>query len=142
VTKGALGSGPTADLRFFSLGGAEASGVLKPVSLASLQDGWHTLTVTATVGEASLSRRVHFEFLGSSSAVISWEADIRALSEARCAKCHTTGTDPSLATYEEWRANAAAIASAVRESRMPADGPLDAASVASIVRWVNGGARP
>jgi hypothetical protein len=115
---------------------------LKPVSFGALPDGWHTLTVTATTGEASVSRKVHFEFRGSSVAVVSWEQDIRALGEARCNKCHTTGTEPELATFAQWKANAPAIAAAVRESRMPADGPLDSASIAAIVRWVNGGAQP
>jgi hypothetical protein len=142
LTKGVVGTGPTADTRFFSLGGAELSGILKPVSFGALPDGWHTLTVTATTGEASVSRKVHFEFRGSSVAVVSWEQDIRALGEARCNKCHTTGTEPELATFAQWKANAPAIAAAVRESRMPADGPLDSASIAAIVRWVNGGAQP
>ena len=118
------------------------SGVLKPVSLAALADGWHTLTLAATTGEATATRRVHFEFLGSASAAVSWEQDIRQLGVDRCGKCHATGTAPELITYAQWKANAAAIAAAVRESRMPADGPLDSAGVAAIIRWVNGGAQP
>ncbi|MFT3710767.1 MAG: hypothetical protein QM817_24345 [Archangium sp.] len=142
LTKAVVGSGPTADLRFHSLGGAELSGVLKPISLATLEDGWHALTVTATVDDNPIVRKVPFEFRGAAGSVVSWETDIRALGEARCSKCHATGTEPELITYEEWKANAALIAAAVRDSRMPADGPLDSAGVAAIVRWVNGGAKP
>lgn len=142
LTKATVGAGPTADLRFFSLGGAEVSGVLKPVSLAALEDGWHTLTVTATVDEQPLVRKLHFEFRGAENSVVSWDRDIRELGVARCSKCHATGTDPELITYEQWKANAPLIAAAVRESRMPADGPLDSAGIAAIVRWVNGGAQP
>lgn len=142
LLNGVAGSGPTAGQTFHSLGGAELSGVLKPVSFGTLEDGWHTLTLTATAGEVTSYRRVHFEFLGSSTAAVSWETDIRQLGVDRCSKCHATGTMPELVTYEQWRTNAAAIASAVREARMPADGPLDSAGVAAIIRWVNGGAQP
>lgn len=139
---GVIGSGPTAGQTFHSLAGAELSGVLKPVSLGALADGWHTLTVAATVGEVTSYRRVHFEFLGSSTASVSWEQDIRQLGVDRCSKCHATGTTPELITYEQWKLNAALIAAAVRDSRMPADGPLDSAGVAAIIRWVNGGTQP
>ncbi len=142
LAKGLVGTGPTAGQRFHSLGGTEPSGVLKPVSLAALADGWHTLTITATTGDAAVSRRVHFEFLGAATATVSWDRDIRELGLARCSGCHATGTEPELITYAQWKANAAAIAVAVRDSRMPADGPLDSAGVAAIVRWSNGGAQP
>lgn len=140
---GVAGSGPTAGQTFHSLGGVEPGGAFKPVSLGELKDGWHTLTVTATTGEASASRRLHFEFLGASTATISWERDVRPLSETRCAMCHAVNTEPELVSYAQWKANAANIALQVREGLMPADGTqLDSASVATIVRWVNGGALP
>lgn len=142
LTRGVPGSGPTAGQTFHSLGGAEASGVLKPISLSTLEDGWHTLTVAATSAGATVARRVHFEFRGSATAAISWEQDIKPIGLDRCSKCHATGTDPELVTYAQWKANAALIAAAVRDSRMPADGSLDSAGVAAIIRWVNGGAQP
>ncbi|MDP2269357.1 MAG: hypothetical protein Q8N23_00215 [Archangium sp.] len=142
LTDGVVGSGPTAGQTFHSLGGSELGGVLKPVSLSTLADGWHTLTLSATAGEVTSYRRVHFEFLGASTAAVSWETDIKQLGLDRCSKCHATGTAPELITYEQWKANAAFIASAVRDSRMPADGPLDTAGVAAIIRWVNGGTQP
>ncbi|MFZ5441840.1 MAG: hypothetical protein ACOZQL_17685 [Myxococcota bacterium] len=142
LTKGTTGTGPTADLRIHSLGGTEVGGLVKPVSFATLDDGWHTLAVTATTGGKSVTRRLHFEFLGSSTAAVSFATDVRPLAADRCDKCHTTGTEPELATYEQWKANAPAIAAAVRDARMPADGPLDAAGVSTIVRWVNGGTLP
>jgi hypothetical protein len=142
LMRGVAGSGPTAGQTFHSLGGTEASGVLKPISFGTLEDGWHTLTVAATTGEATSYRRVHFEFLGAGTAAVSWEQDIKQLGLDRCSKCHATGTDPELITFAQWKANAAGIAAAVRDSRMPADGPLDSAGVAAIIRWVNGGAQP
>lgn len=142
LASGVAGDGPAAGQTFFSLGGAEAGGVLKPVSLAALTDGWHTLSVAAKRGEGTAWRRVHFEFLGASTASVSWEADIKQLGIERCAKCHAAGVSPELVTWEQWKEHAAAIASAVRDGRMPADGPMDAASISAIVRWVNGGAQP
>ncbi len=142
LAKGTTGEGPTAGQAFHSLGGVEAGGILRPISLASLMNGRHVLTLTATAGEASATRRVHFEFLGAAGATVSWEADVRALGEARCGKCHSTGTEPELTTYEQWKTHAAAIAAAVRDRRMPADGPLDEGAIQAMVRWVNGGALP
>lgn len=142
VDAGVVGSGPTADTQSFSLGGAELSGVLKPLSFATLQDGWHSLNVVATVGGADVTRRVWFQYQGAGQGAVSWDTDVRELGLARCSKCHATGTEPELITYAQWKANAPAIAAAVRDGRMPADGLLDPASVALIVRWVNGGAQP
>lgn len=142
LAKGVVGAGPTAGLTFHSLGGVEAGGVLKPVSLAALANGRHLLTVIARTGEATATRRVHFEFLGAAGATVSWGADVAALNTERCAKCHSTGTEPELKTYEQWRTHAAAISAAVRDRRMPADGPLDEGGIQTIVRWVNGGGLP
>lgn len=139
---GVMGSGPTDGQLFFSLGGTEAGEVLRPVSFGSLADGWHTLTFTATQGDSKTTRKVNFEFLGSATATVSWENDIKPISVARCAKCHSTGTEPELTTYEQWKANANFAAAAVRDARMPADGPMDSASISTIVRWANGGTLP
>jgi hypothetical protein len=142
LTKGVEGSGPTAGLVFHSLGGVEAGGILRPVSLASLANGRHILSVTATKAGVSATRRVHFEFLGAATATVSWETQVRALGDARCGKCHSAGVEPELTTYEQWRDWAPAIAAAVRDRRMPADGPLDQGGIQTIIRWVNGGALP
>ncbi|MEW6433306.1 MAG: hypothetical protein AB1730_17520 [Myxococcota bacterium] len=140
------GEGPTEGLLVFSLNGLEQAGKPRPVSFAALEDGRHVLSLEVTYGEGAAAttsaRRLHFEFLGSATAVISYERDLKAINDARCAKCHSTGTQPELSTYEQWKANAAAIATAVRDRRMPADGPLDPASIQAIQRWVNGGAQP
>lgn len=142
LSSAVMGSGPTADQVFFSLAGNEAGGLARPVSFGSLADGWHSLTFTVTSGYKKTTRRLNFEFAGAATATVSWETDIRPISEARCAKCHSTGTQPELKTYEQWKTNAVAAAAAVRDSRMPADGPMDAASISAIVRWTNGGTQP
>lgn len=143
VTSALPGSGPTEGLLTFSLNGVD-QGKDRPVSFAALEDGRHVLALTVTSGDGATAatRRLHFDFLGSATAVVSYERDLKGINDARCSKCHATGTLPDLSTYEAWKANAAAIATAVRERRMPADGPLDPASIQAIQRWVNGGALP
>jgi hypothetical protein len=74
--------------------------------------------------------------------VPSWARDIRPIHEARCAKCHTTSPGRPLNTYELWKSNAQLINAAVRDLRMPADGPLDQQGLALIQRWVSSGALP
>ncbi len=143
VTKGQPGLPPQQNLTFHSLGGVEASGRLRFVSFAALTDGLHTLEVTARTTEGVETKRLlHFDLEASASIQVSWQRDIRPLVEARCNKCHATGTEPKLSTYDEWKANAEASATAVRDRRMPADGPLDAAGIQLMQRWVNGGALP
>ncbi|MER2564944.1 MAG: hypothetical protein ABTQ32_29740 [Myxococcaceae bacterium] len=143
VTKGQAGAPPQQRLVFHSLGGVEPSGHLKLVSFAALTDGPHTIEVTATTVDGVESKRlVHFDLEASASVQISWERDIRPLAEARCNQCHSTGTKPELATLEQWKANATAAANAVRDRRMPADGPLDAAGIQLVQRWVSGGTLP
>lgn len=145
VSSALPGAGPTEGLLVFSLNGVD-QGKDKPVSFAALEDGRHVLELTVAYGEGdaatTATRRLHFEFKGSATAVISYERDLASINEARCAKCHSTGTMPDLSTYDGWKANAAAIATAVRDRRMPADGPLDPAGIQAIQRWVNGGAQP
>lgn len=126
----------------FSLGGVDVAGTMKPLSLAGLDDGDHTLRVVSEGPNGTQGRLVHFTFLGASTAVVSFATNIAPVSQARCAKCHTTGTLPELKTYEQWKANAEDIAQVVRDRRMPADGPLDAFQYSLIQRWVSGGATP
>ena len=142
VTDGQPGVGPQASLSFFSLGGNEANGLPKTISFAALDDGLHTLTVTALTEAGVTSRALHFDLHASGTAILSWEADIKPLSQSRCAKCHQVNTTPELKTYEQWKTEASKILEAVRDRRMPADGPLDPSGIAAIARWVNGGAQP
>jgi hypothetical protein len=52
---GVAGTGLLVGQTVYSLGGLEPSGQSKPVSLAALSDGWHTLSVRATVGELTFT---------------------------------------------------------------------------------------
>ncbi|MFY0584163.1 hypothetical protein ACN28S_66465 [Cystobacter fuscus] len=75
--------------------------------------------------------------------VLGWDKDIRPIHQQRCAKCHeSTGPGRSLATYELWKQNSSLIIAAVREQRMPADGPLDTQLITLIQRWAATGANP
>ncbi|MBX7114167.1 MAG: hypothetical protein K1X64_07505 [Myxococcaceae bacterium] len=126
----------------FSLGGAD-NGEPKPFSLTGYNDGPHTLSAIAVYKDGALAtRRVHFELKAGLSGPVAWQADIKPLFEARCAKCHVTGPGRDLSVYELWKREGALIVTAVKDKRMPADGPLDPTLISRIVRWVNGGMLP
>lgn len=143
LAKGLLGAPPQQNLRFHSLAGVDSAGRLKHVSFAALTDGLHTLELNARFPGGVESRRLlHFELAASASIEVSYQRDIRPLAEARCDKCHAVATEPELKTYAQWKDAAASIAAAVNQRRMPADGPLDAASIQLVQRWVSGGTLP
>jgi hypothetical protein len=127
----------------YSLGGLEKDGTMRPFSLAVLEPGQQSLEVVARFLNGSEARRVvHFEFQPVSPIEVGWEKDMRPLFESRCAKCHTTTPGRPLNTYELWKQNADLISAAVRDQRMPADGPLDPQLISLIQRWVAAGAKP
>jgi hypothetical protein len=127
----------------YSMGGVEADGSLKAYSFAGLEPGRYTLDVVALLQDGGEARRsVPFAYQPLSTVVLGWDKDVRPLFEARCAKCHITGPGRPLASYALWKENAALITAAVRDQRMPADGPLDPQQIALIQRWAASGARP
>ncbi|MBZ4415286.1 hypothetical protein [Myxococcus sp. RHSTA-1-4] len=127
----------------YSLGGAEADGTLKAYSFAGLDAGRHVVAVVARFEDGTeATRTVPFDYQPLDTEPLSWAADIRPIHEARCAKCHTTTPGRPLNTYELWKANAALITAAVRDQRMPADGPMDPQLITRIQRWAASGARP
>ncbi|MCY1036372.1 hypothetical protein OV207_33355 [Corallococcus sp. BB11-1] len=127
----------------YSMGGLEADGsTLKPFSFVNVTPGGHTLSVVARFEDGTEARRaVPFTYQPLTSTP-GYARDIRPVHEARCAKCHTTGPGNPLNTYELWKSNAQLINAAVRDLRMPADGPLDPQGIALINRWVASGMRP
>lgn len=143
VTRGQPGPPPQQGLTFHSLAGLEPSGRLRVVSFSALADGLHTLELTARTTDGVDARRlVHFQLEAAAGVQVSWQRDIRPLSELRCNKCHSNGTQPPLGTYEQWKQEGERAAAAVRDRRMPADGPLNAAGIQLIERWVSGGEQP
>lgn len=127
----------------YSLGGLEKDGSLRPFSFASLEPGVNSLEVVARLLDGSEARRtVHFDFQPLSPIQVGFEKDIRPIYESRCAKCHVSGPGRPLSTYELWKQNADLISAAVRDQRMPADGPLDPQLISLIQRWVAAGTQP
>ncbi|WNG44122.1 hypothetical protein F0U60_08410 [Archangium minus] len=127
----------------YSLGGAEADGTPKPYSFVGLEPGPHTLSAVALYADGTEARRsVVFNYQPLSTVALGWDKDIRPIHEARCAKCHVKGPGRPLATYEQWKEGASLIVAAVREQRMPADGPLDPQLISLIQRWAATGANP
>jgi hypothetical protein len=133
-----LSEGPT-----YSLGGAEADGTPRAFSFAALEPGMQSLSVVARFLDGSETRRVvHFDYQPVGTAVLGWAQDIRSIHESRCAQCHVSGPGRPLATYAQWKENAELIVKAVRDQRMPADGPLDPQLINTIQRWASSGANP
>lgn len=143
VDQSTLGDGALKGSRFFTMGGLDAAGLSKPSSFAALKEGWHTLKVTAHLGDGTSGvRTLPFEFRPAGSASLSFAADIKPIADGRCANCHTMGPGRALSTYAEWKAQAPTIVEVVKDQRMPADGPLDPALIERIERWAAGGALP
>ncbi|AEI62660.1 hypothetical protein [Corallococcus macrosporus] len=128
----------------YSLGGLEADGTHRAYSFAALEAGRYALSVVARYEDGSEARRsVPFDYAPLVSGPLSWDKDIRPIHEARCRNCHNTSSAArSLDSYELWRANAPIITAAVRDQRMPADGPMDPELISRIQRWAASGARP
>lgn len=83
---------------------------------------------------------------------LTWTQEISRIVNKRCVTCHATGASVALATYEEARPWAKAIAEEVLERRMPPwgavkgfgefrdDPSLTQPEIDMIVNWVEGGA--
>ncbi|WP_426757085.1 hypothetical protein [Myxococcus sp. Y35] len=128
----------------YSLGGLEADGTHRAYSFATLEAGRYVLAVVARYEDGSEAQRsVPFDFAPLNAGPLSWDKDIRPIHEARCRNCHNNASAArSLDSYELWRANAPIITAAVRDQRMPADGPMDPELISRIQRWAASGARP
>jgi hypothetical protein len=127
----------------YSMGGEEADGTPKAYSLSGLDAGTYLLGVVALLpGGTEARRTVPFTYAPLSTAVLGWDKDVRPIYEARCAKCHDSGPGFPLSTYALWKENVDRITAAVREQRMPADGPLDPQQISLIQRWAASGANP
>jgi hypothetical protein len=133
----------TAQAPEYSLGGLEKDGSLRPFSFAALEPGLNSLEVVARFLDGAEARRtVHFDFQPVAPVAVGWEKDMLPIFQARCARCHTTQPGRPLTTYEQWKQNADLITAAVRDQRMPADGPLDPQLISLIQRWAASGAKP
>jgi hypothetical protein len=127
----------------FSLGGEESDGRPRAFSFAALGPGQHAVTVDLRMTDGKTgSRAVVFDYRPATGSAPSFARDIAPINEARCLKCHVKGPGPDYSTYELWKTHAQKIVKAVRDRRMPADGPLDPALIQKIERWVSGGMMP
>lgn len=126
-----------------SVGGVDAEGRPRPRSLADLLEGPHTLTLVARFADGSETvRTVPFDYAPVATEIPGWAKDVKPVYDARCSKCHAAGPGRDLTTYEKWKENAPAVLEAIRDRRMPADGPLDPQLKLKLERWVETGARP
>jgi hypothetical protein len=137
------GDGPLATTLYFSMGGNDGTGAAKAYSFVAWPDGPHSVTATARyTGGTLAARTVQFTLSSGATGTVSWATDIKPIFDGRCYKCHTTGPGRDLTTYDAWKLNSDLIVTAVRDMRMPADGPLDPALIQKIARWSTGGQLP
>src|SRR5205814_1919460 len=74
------GDGPLAPTLFFSMGGREASGEVKPASFITLTDGPHTLLTTVRYpNDVLAARTLHFTLVTGASGTVSWATDIEPI---------------------------------------------------------------
>jgi hypothetical protein len=116
---------------------------------ATLDAGWHTLALSAGLGEDEVTREVHLAYLPPASEAASWEADVRPIFEQSCngSACHGAGA-PSLdlTTYPAWLTHSENIRNrvVVTES-MPPPAARDGwseDSMDTIERWIDTGMAP
>jgi hypothetical protein len=141
ASEGLVGEGAQSTLDF-AWGGFDSVGREQPYSMAGLKPGLHTLRITASFADGEQVREVHFDYQGGDHSSLSFVKDVQPIVMGRCAKCHEKGPGHTLMTFEQWTAEKELIVSALVEGRMPADGPLDPDQLATVQRWVYGGAAP
>jgi hypothetical protein len=110
--------------------------------LRDLGFGAHRIDVALrTKSGATLTRSLSFDYASPLGRVPTYGADVVPIFAARCGRCHATGAARDLTSYATMSAQAASVRASVRERRMPPDILLDAASVAIVTAWVDGGAK-
>ncbi len=119
------------------------------VASTTLDAGWHTLAMSATLGERQATRTLDVAYLPPASEAASWEADVKPIFEQSCngSSCH--GTDAlslDLTTYPAWLTHSENIRNrvVVTESMPPPatrDGWSDD-SMDTIERWFDTGMAP
>lgn len=100
--------------------------------------GPHAVRIVVRYADATFERTIGFGYQSPFGRVPTFAMDIRALYEARCARCHSNSVAEELGTYELLSARRASLRLALRERRMPPDFPLDAVSEALFVAWIDG----
>ena len=100
--------------------------------------GTHSVRVVVRHGEATIERTVGFGYQSPFGRVPTYAMDIRALYQARCARCHSNAVAEELSSYELLSSRRISLRLALRERRMPPDLPLDPVSEALFVAWIDG----
>ena len=113
----------------------------RALEVGTLTFGAHRVDVVATYakGEAPLSRRIDFAYTSPLGRVPGF-ADVVGIVASHCSRCHATGVAHPLTSYASLSAEASGVRAAVRTRRMPPDIALDAATIAVLTAWVDGGA--
>jgi hypothetical protein len=110
--------------------------------LPDLAFGAHVVAVNVRYRGAPATRLTRsFTYASPIGRAPTWEADIRPIFEAHCARCHATGVARDLRGYARFRAQATAIRGAMEGRRMPPDFSVDAPTIQLLGAWIGGGLR-
>ena len=100
--------------------------------------GTHSVRIVVRYGDAAIARTVGFGYASPFGRVPTYAADIQALYQARCARCHSNSVAEELGTFRLLSQRRVPLRLALRERRMPPDFPLDPVSEALFVAWIDG----
>jgi hypothetical protein len=109
---------------------------------AALDAGLHGLDIDVVYTDGDTRAQTRDIFVGLPFDV-TWDEHIRPLHEARCARCHTDGTETILTDLTSWQDRYSDIVDQVQSGAMPLTGtPLTNDELSLVVGWGNGGFLP
>ena len=109
---------------------------------AELDAGLHSLDIDVEYTDGDSRAQTRDIFVGLPFDV-TWDEHIGPLHEARCARCHTDGTETILTDFASWQDRYSDIIEQVQSGAMPLTGtPLTNDELSLVVGWGNGGFLP
>lgn len=109
---------------------------------ASLEAGLHDLDITVSWADDDVRTTERSVQVGEAFD-ITWAEHVEPIHDARCARCHVSGTETILSDPSTWQMQYDRILQQVRSGAMPlADTPLTASELSLVVGWGNGGFLP
>ncbi len=109
---------------------------------AELDAGLHSLDIDVSYTDGDSRAQARDIFVGLPFDV-TWDDYIGPLHEARCARCHTDGTETILTDFTSWQDRYSDIVEQVQSGAMPLTGtPLTNDELSLVVGWGNGGFLP
>lgn len=105
---------------------------------AVLDAGLHDLGIDVRYTDGDSRTQARSIFVGLPFDV-TWDEHIAPLHDARCARCHTDGTETILTDFDSWQDRYSDIVAQVQSGAMPLTGtPLTNDELSLVVGWGNG----